>query len=402
MRNGKKRFMTIIVACVVLVAVAIVAIVAINRGAGQEKRQIAENLDLGNNFLVEQNYEEAIVAFNKALEIDPKNEDAYLGLAKAYLSLIAQKSTDSEDTTEGIRLCETVLDILEKGFELTQSSEIETEIEKITEVRENLENGYISEDVLNPKDEASLNENGLNEESLDALASEESSAKDNASENSSDDNSGISSASLDDIVSFGIYEGNPIEWCVIDKSDGKMLLLSQNSLGVRCFDQSGAVSGRPKMHRELASEGVWDWSDYDSHEYLGTSHDTNWEVSEIRAWLNNELINVIFNADEQKQIMEISISNDRPEAFLATVATGDPRACNSTSCNDTNDRLFLLSVEEYQEYVDMIPESDSLWWLRSEGYYGDQALYVGKGGTLSIGAEVFIMESVRPAMYVKY
>lgn len=44
-----------------------------------------EQYDLGMRYLGEGNYEEAIIAFTAAIEIDPKQADAYLRLADAYL-----------------------------------------------------------------------------------------------------------------------------------------------------------------------------------------------------------------------------------------------------------------------------------------------------------------------------
>ena len=43
-----------------------------------------EQYDLGVRYLSEGNYEEAVIAFTAAIEIDPKRPEAYLGLADAY------------------------------------------------------------------------------------------------------------------------------------------------------------------------------------------------------------------------------------------------------------------------------------------------------------------------------
>lgn len=48
--------------------------------------QWQEQYDLGVRYLSEGNYEEAVIAFNSAIEINPKNIDAYLGLADTYYS----------------------------------------------------------------------------------------------------------------------------------------------------------------------------------------------------------------------------------------------------------------------------------------------------------------------------
>ena len=44
-----------------------------------------EQYDLGIRYLSEGNYEEAIIAFTAAIEIDPKRPEGYLGLADAYI-----------------------------------------------------------------------------------------------------------------------------------------------------------------------------------------------------------------------------------------------------------------------------------------------------------------------------
>ncbi len=46
--------------------------------------QITKYLDLGEKYLVEMNYEEALVAFEKVIELDPKNFEAYEGVASVY------------------------------------------------------------------------------------------------------------------------------------------------------------------------------------------------------------------------------------------------------------------------------------------------------------------------------
>ena len=48
---------------------------------------VAELIDLGEKYLVEMNYEMAVVQFQEVIEIDPKNPRGYIGLAKAYTGL---------------------------------------------------------------------------------------------------------------------------------------------------------------------------------------------------------------------------------------------------------------------------------------------------------------------------
>ena len=51
---------------------------------GEKAPTWQEQYDLGQRYLTEGNYEEAILAFTAAIEIDPKRPEAYLSLADAY------------------------------------------------------------------------------------------------------------------------------------------------------------------------------------------------------------------------------------------------------------------------------------------------------------------------------
>ena len=84
-----------------------------------------EQYDLGMKYLEEQNYEEAIVAFTAAIEIDPKQADAYLNLADTY---ILQGDYEA------------ALTLLQDGLEQTGGNTgIENKIAQIQEAQENQE-----------------------------------------------------------------------------------------------------------------------------------------------------------------------------------------------------------------------------------------------------------------------
>ncbi len=51
-----------------------------------EKFDVAEQLNLGAKYLLEQNYEQAILTYEAIIEIEPKNPAPYLGLADVYIS----------------------------------------------------------------------------------------------------------------------------------------------------------------------------------------------------------------------------------------------------------------------------------------------------------------------------
>ena len=78
------------------------------------EEQWQKQYDLGVRYLSEGNYEEAVIAFTAAIEIDPKQPDAYLKVAEAYVSM---GDIDS------------AMAILEQGYELIQDERISEQLQ---------------------------------------------------------------------------------------------------------------------------------------------------------------------------------------------------------------------------------------------------------------------------------
>ena len=76
---------------------------------GQKAPTWQEQYDLGVRYLSDGNYEEAIIAFTAAIEIDPKRPETYMDLAQLYIQ------TGDETAAE---------EILRKGYEATGNEEI--------------------------------------------------------------------------------------------------------------------------------------------------------------------------------------------------------------------------------------------------------------------------------------
>ena len=74
-----------------------------------------EQYDLGMKYVSEGNYEEAIIAFAAAIEIDPKSADAYLALADVY---------EAQGDTESLQA------ILEQGLEATGDERFQERLEE--------------------------------------------------------------------------------------------------------------------------------------------------------------------------------------------------------------------------------------------------------------------------------
>ena len=81
-----------------------------------EKTSVSEMIRTAQNYLVENNYEQAIAEFEKAIELDPMNVEAYIGIAEAY---------------EAIGNRDMAAQWLEKGFEATGDERLQEKLEEI-------------------------------------------------------------------------------------------------------------------------------------------------------------------------------------------------------------------------------------------------------------------------------
>lgn len=69
------------------IGIILMLVVGIAAGCGKNmETQIAEQLELGNKYLAEMDYEAAIVAFDKVIALAPKRMDGYMGSSKAYFA----------------------------------------------------------------------------------------------------------------------------------------------------------------------------------------------------------------------------------------------------------------------------------------------------------------------------
>ena len=123
-----------------------------------------------------------------------------------------------------------------------------------------------------------------------------------------------------------------------------------------------------------------------------------WSTSNLRSWLNAEFFNLL------------------PEEIRGrTVKTviHTPANCAIPGGDDTEDYIFLLSIDEYRDFL---PEelrvahfhgNPCWWWLRSPGYSTGDVADVYPDGNLDggIAAHGFYAFAdcggVRPAMYLK-
>lgn len=68
----------------------------------------------------------------------------------------------------------------------------------------------------------------------------------------------------------------------------------------------------------------------------------------------------------------------------------------------TVDEIFLLSVDEYRKYIDVIPQIENWWWLRTPGAYEKYVAMINRNGSITERGEYvnFCWMCVRPALTI--
>lgn len=111
MKNKLKFIIPIVIAVIAI----IVAALCIDFTPA-ERVDIPSLVSTAQKYLIENNYEQAIAEFNKIIEIDPMNVDAYIGIADAYIGM--------GDTGKAIEW-------LEKGYALTGDERLKNMIDEL-------------------------------------------------------------------------------------------------------------------------------------------------------------------------------------------------------------------------------------------------------------------------------
>ena len=207
------------------------------------------------------------------------------------------------------------------------------------------------------------------------------------------------------IVTFGRYpqtasgtDETPIEWIVLNEQKDKVLLVSRYCL--------------------------------DAKPYNKKDKDVTWETCTLRAWLNEEFLKKAFTKEERKSILLTNVDNSDEQGWaFKYYHSPDDATCG----NDTQDKIFLLSLAEADRYsLVTLDDGDGAeqtrvapteyakaasiwidedhktldgqaavnWWLRSTGVLQNEAIIGSRDGGTS-NADVYYDDfGVRPALWL--
>ncbi len=188
-------------------------------------------------------------------------------------------------------------------------------------------------------------------------------------------------------VTFGSYpqtaagtDDTPIEWLVLARDGNNAFLISRYGLDYQPYHKSYT--------------------------------DITWEKCTLRTWLNDTFINKAFSAQEQVGILTTHVPAHKNPKYPMNPG------------NDTQDKIFLLSITEAETYfqndeareckptayavqqgahesTSSSTKGNCRWWLRSPGYDWRYAAFVLSDGSLyHSGCIVANDFAVRPALWI--
>ncbi|MCD7890247.1 MAG: DUF6273 domain-containing protein [Ruminococcus sp.] len=162
------------------------------------------------------------------------------------------------------------------------------------------------------------------------------------------------SAKGGDVIEFGGYS-----WIVLDKTEDTMLIITEDTIEAKAYNL-----------------------DYDG---------VTWEECTLRTYLNGTFYDS-FSEEEQMMIAETKSTNF------------DNSKYGTDGGNDTTDKIFLLSLDEAEEYMtEDERKAKGLWWLRSPGGTQHRAVGVCTGGDIyTLGGVVNSLFGVRPALWLEF
>lgn len=137
-----KQKTRILIYILIAAAVVVLGVLGVLSMRGGGSGDISEHIDLGRKYLIELSYDKAVIEFTEAINIDPNNVDAYLGLAEAY-----EKIGDIPKAIEW----------LEKGFSITGDPQIKEMLDRLRTLVDS-DSSAVTESETAPPEETTVTE----------------------------------------------------------------------------------------------------------------------------------------------------------------------------------------------------------------------------------------------------
>ena len=144
------------------------------------------------------------------------------------------------------------------------------------------------------------------------------------------------------------FKYEPISWTILNESEGTALILCDMIIDSQEYYPSTG-----------------------SHTVNGaTVYANNYEYSTIRKWLNETFYNTAFNDLQKEIILTTTVDNSESSTGYSS---------NQYACEDTEDKVFLLSYKELTTYL----TTDASRMKKTTDYAQSQGAYTYNGSTTS-------------------
>ena len=148
-KKKNKWFLFAIIGIVLIIIGVVVGVLVYFKSSSNPQKQLQKQLNLGDKYLTDMDYENAVLAYKAAIEIEPKSADGYIGLAKAYIGLEDINSAmgileKGYSITNDQRLADMLEDLKKKTNE-KNTVDIENETEDFSDLAEKIEKAHNSD-----------------------------------------------------------------------------------------------------------------------------------------------------------------------------------------------------------------------------------------------------------------
>ena len=317
-----KKFLFI---AIILIAVGVIATLVLLVPTSVKAKKVEEQLNLGAKYLSELNYEQAIVAYEAVIKIDPKCEEAYLAMADIYIA-----TGEFEKAEEVLKQAEE-----EIGDEVTHA--VPDKKKEVEDVKAELKAPEVPTSTPSLTEEAtptvtpSPTPTSTPTPTVTPSPTPTSTPTPTATPvpvaHKIYDGTIVEllEAKVGDVVLFGTYEqdniasngAEAIPWYVLYKDGDKLLLMSVYLLDCVPY------------HEEWEA--------------------ITWEECTLRQWMNDEFYYNAFDATERQHILTSYLRNE------------DNPWYGTEGGNDTEDKVFALSLEEAERYFGVEKNFVNAW-----------------------------------------
>lgn len=257
-KQKSKKWIVFVILGIVIAACLAVTVFFVS---GAVKRtQYNKEIELANKYFDDMEYEEAAAHYIAAIEINPKTFTAYVGVYESYVAA-AEAAIEKGDIEKAKSYYEDALEVLGPGTEYFKGDELESIVDMIDDLEKKITNA--GREHFGGWDE----------------------------------------------ITFGSYEGNPVEWIILSEDSESMLIMSKYAF----------VAPPDACDDEYAI----------------------WQDSKLRKYLNESFINELFDEAEKNRIQISTVDNE--------VITYDMGETKWESQGTVQDKIYVLSVSEFEQ-----------------------------------------------------